>query len=504
MYGEANDKIFDFTEDPENEDSTIVKHKREVIKQTLISNLNQSITSYSRNSQGEYYLPILAETDWGHILRNVSIVTFVQGMPMGLKQYNNYAVATSTLNKEYVDPNEIYLSDISDDNTDEYYHMPYCEKLKNESFVGYRNIDYVAKAYQEKDGEDIKNKYYYKHENDASQACYYCLVQKSLYEEDRNENKIDAYETALARERYIAKVTNNDYKKVDIEPEEPDIEPEKITIKYLNDDFVEIYKLEKLKTGNYVIDREVPTKTGYMAKGWMYNGTIYNKGAFITYGEETTEIILKATYEQEKITIKYLNDNGTQIFEEETLRTGNYVINRDVPTKSGYTINGWEYNGTIYNNGATITYGLDKSEIKLKANYTQIIYPENYELVLTLKDSMYGITYSKLQTQYTNNKYIKIIAEINYNAPVRIYVNNTLIGIGTERVEKNIEFNDAGEYKIRIESDINGETIQENRTIYKGKINTDKIKDLKVKLGKLRTGVVRRKKVFIPRKRYKL
>lgn len=500
IYGNVNNKIFNFEdEDPESDDSTISSHKREVIKQTLISNLNQSITSYSRNSKGEYNLPVLDETDWDHILRNVSIVTFVQGMPMGLKQYNNYAVATSTLNKEYVNPDEIYLSDISDYNTDEYYHMPYCEKLKNESFVGYRNIDYVAKAYQEKDGEDIKNKYYYKHENDASQACYYCLVQKSLYEEEYNEDKSNAYETALARERYIAKVTKNDYKKVDIEPEEPDIEPEKITIKYLNDDFVEIYKLETLKTGSYVITEDLPTKAGYKAKGWTYNGTIYNKGTIITYGEEITEIVLKATYEQEKIIIKYLNEYGTQIYTDEILKTGSYVINKTVPTKSGYTINGWEYNGAIYNKDATITYGLDKSEISLKANYTKIVYPESYELELEVKDSPYGYTYSKLKTQYTKNKYIKIVAEINYNVPVRIYVNDNLIGNGTKKLEIDTQFNNSGEYKIRIEADVNGNTIKENRTIYKGEINTDKIKDLKVKLGRLKVGLIRREQVLILR-----
>ena len=45
--------------DPENPDSYFCMHKREIIKNVVESNLNQAITSYSRNSAGEYQLPKL-------------------------------------------------------------------------------------------------------------------------------------------------------------------------------------------------------------------------------------------------------------------------------------------------------------------------------------------------------------------------------------------------------------------------------------------------------------
>ena len=171
--------------------------------------MNQAITSYSRNSrEGDYKLPKLTETDWDQILRNVSIITFIQNIPIGMKYYNNYAIATSTMNKEYVDPEEIYLNAAGD----EYYHMPYCKHLENtENMIGYRSIDYVQKSYtlKEKSGEN-ETKYYYKHSNtktiNVNQACYYCLVQKSLYEENKTSDKTDAYNTALARERYVARM----------------------------------------------------------------------------------------------------------------------------------------------------------------------------------------------------------------------------------------------------------------------------------------------------------
>ena len=206
IYGNISDEIFNFTGiDPENEDSIISNHKREIIKQTLISNLNQAITSYSENANEEYQLPILTEDDWKHVFRNVSIITFIQNIPVGMKHYDNYTIATSTSNKEYINPNEIYLTRSGDP----YYHLPYCSHLNEDTFIiGYRNIDYVVKSYdiEETDGTKTK-KYYYKHSNIANEACYYCLVQRDLYnseglsEELWNEHD-KAYRIALARERY--------------------------------------------------------------------------------------------------------------------------------------------------------------------------------------------------------------------------------------------------------------------------------------------------------------
>ncbi len=201
IYGNVNDRIFNIAGiDPESDESVIVRHKREVIKQTLITNLNQAITSYSRNTEGEYRLPVLTETDWNHVLRNVSIITFVQNIPIGMKYYNNYAIATSTHNKEYTNPDEIYLTRSGDP----YYHLPGCSLLSNDTYIiGYRNIDYVLKSYENPD----ETVYYYKHSNIANEACYYCLVQKDLYSSEGISNAVwnaqeRAYKIALAREKY--------------------------------------------------------------------------------------------------------------------------------------------------------------------------------------------------------------------------------------------------------------------------------------------------------------
>ena len=197
-----------FSKDAQSEDSVFAKHKAEVIKQILISDLNQAITSYSRNSKGNYELPVMTEDDWNQILRNVSMITFVQNMPIGMKYYNDYVVATSTANKEYVNPDEIYLisnDSGSDNNSTRYYHKPYCDKLVGTQLIGYRNIDFVAQKFSIGDDEI----YYFKHiyNNVPKQACYYCIVQREVFSsgglsDSKLESHKKAYNYALARERY--------------------------------------------------------------------------------------------------------------------------------------------------------------------------------------------------------------------------------------------------------------------------------------------------------------
>ena len=54
-------------------------------------------------------MPKISETDWELLENNVCIATFLQGMKVGGKTYNNYAVIANNFNKEYVDENDIYI-----------------------------------------------------------------------------------------------------------------------------------------------------------------------------------------------------------------------------------------------------------------------------------------------------------------------------------------------------------------------------------------------------------
>lgn len=206
--------------DPENDtayaNSVLAQHKKDIIINTIEKNLSQATAqAKGMNPNYEYRLPQLSYDEWEQALSNISIIAFMQGMPIGLKYYNNYAIATSTLNKEFVDPDELYFAG----KDDEYYHQRQCKQATGSDYVGYRSIDYVAKSYEESNNGTTST--YYPHANadvsnsstDSVLECYYCLVNRSTYNpEDKarwgnNDNPYsswtDSYYNALARERYM-------------------------------------------------------------------------------------------------------------------------------------------------------------------------------------------------------------------------------------------------------------------------------------------------------------
>ena len=221
QYNNVDDsaKIFEISKDnnpdPENDDayakSVLAQHKKDVIINTIEKNLSQATAQAKEmNPNYEYRLPQLSYEEWEQALSNISIIAFMQGMPIGLKYYNNYAIATSTLNKEFVDPDELYFAGSGD----QYYHQRECEQANESNYIGYRSIDYVAKSYETENeaGEKTTN-YYYLHDgdNNSELECYYCLVNRSTYTTGKtaewNNNPYsswtDSYYNALARERYM-------------------------------------------------------------------------------------------------------------------------------------------------------------------------------------------------------------------------------------------------------------------------------------------------------------
>lgn len=201
--------------DPENDityaESALAQHKKDIIINTIEKNLSQATAqAQEMNPNYEYRLPQLSYDEWEQALSNISIIAFMQGMPIGLKYYNNYAIATSTLNKEFVDPDELYFAG----KDDQYYHQRQCEQATGSDYVGYRSIDYVAKSYEKSDKGTTSTKYYYPHANSTNSEleCYYCLVNRSTYNANDKAKKwnktpynswTDSYYNALARERYM-------------------------------------------------------------------------------------------------------------------------------------------------------------------------------------------------------------------------------------------------------------------------------------------------------------
>ena len=195
---------------PEDENSAFVQHKRKVMKNTLESVLNSTITAYSKRTNGIYRMPKLSEEDWQKIYTNISMIAFFQGKSIGLTKYNGYCVLNSTNSNEYVNPNLMYF--IDENNT---YHDIRCSD-KHGTLEGYK----IA-SFQKKRVEDSSNPngYKYVYENFSSNpndpvplACYGCIngngslsnVGISTYQyikEKATSSEKKAYYTALARER---------------------------------------------------------------------------------------------------------------------------------------------------------------------------------------------------------------------------------------------------------------------------------------------------------------
>lgn len=191
---------------PEDSTSIFAEHKTNIIKYSIQDNLNQAITAYSQGSAKsyEYKLPMLDVNEWDMVSSNICMLTFMQGVPMGTKYYNNYALVQSTTNSLYVSPDSLYfISDKNGDGVgdDGYYHKIDCPNLGLDNINGYSNFDFLLKKMSLKDEAEDS---YYMHEE---KACYYCIVDSNYtpvdWEKDaRYENRRQAYYTALAREKH--------------------------------------------------------------------------------------------------------------------------------------------------------------------------------------------------------------------------------------------------------------------------------------------------------------
>ena len=233
--------VFDYTKpgnDPELESSAFDEHRVDVIISSIEYSLVHSIANFNRyiSSTYDYEMPALTEEDWYKIANNISIVSFMQGVPLrNYKYYTSYAIVNSTMNKDYVAKNSIYVERQNIEHSfDAYkasaftYHNPRCKEYNEEvntlsvtdpngyDVIGYRNVDYMQQSYYF--GDDNELILYYPQ---PGQGAYECVIENddnnlttdeiisgkyetnNVPEEDKPLSKLirKAYITALARER---------------------------------------------------------------------------------------------------------------------------------------------------------------------------------------------------------------------------------------------------------------------------------------------------------------
>lgn len=218
--------IFDTTQadnDPMVSSSVFNEHRIAVIRKSIETNLTTAIANYNSQSGStyEFVMPKIDEVSWYSIENNVSIISFMQGMPIGQKYFNDYSVITNTKNEEVINSQSVYVVTKNDDGNYEY-HQPGCKVLIDNSnkITGvYTNLSFSRQTL--KVSED-SYRYFYPQARigKTTTGCYNCIVNASGdyniddiikgevegYKTGDNKKKLNIlrkrYLTGLARERY--------------------------------------------------------------------------------------------------------------------------------------------------------------------------------------------------------------------------------------------------------------------------------------------------------------
>lgn len=189
----GNEKIFEVSNDndPLMSGSTFNENRIAVIRKSIETNLSAAISNYNRYSDDtyEFSMPKLNEVDWGKLTNNVSVMTFLQGIPIGHKYYNNYCVITNNNNEEVVKEENIYV--ITQEGENREYHMAGCKKLMETSSTilkAFANTTFMRQTVRISEGD---YRYFYpqttkvnpNNESDTAlhnlTGCYYCIVNAS-------------------------------------------------------------------------------------------------------------------------------------------------------------------------------------------------------------------------------------------------------------------------------------------------------------------------------------
>ena len=217
--------IFSFNNsdnDPMKEDSIFNTHRVAVIRKSIETNLSAAIANYTKRdnlSTTEFQLPVIDEENWYNIANNVSIIPFMQGIPMGMKYFNNYSVISNTKNEEVINGQNIYI--IAESSGNREYHQPGCQELIDGSLPIDNAYTLLSFQRQTVDISEYSKQYFYPQSRagKAVTGCYSCIVNATpKYDIDdiidgtdsKFANVRKVYLRALARERYDLYNTNYD------------------------------------------------------------------------------------------------------------------------------------------------------------------------------------------------------------------------------------------------------------------------------------------------------
>lgn len=96
----------------ENETSAFNQHRLAVIRYKIENNLAIAISNYNAYSGATkvvFQMPELKEDEWDQIIHNISLISFLQGLPIGEKTYNGYTLVTNSESEEVVLEGNIFM-----------------------------------------------------------------------------------------------------------------------------------------------------------------------------------------------------------------------------------------------------------------------------------------------------------------------------------------------------------------------------------------------------------
>ncbi len=326
-----NGKLFRTTgsNNPEDTTSIFYQHKIEVIRDSIQSSLTSAIARYNQSFFGPKHgydlkMPVLNDLEWEAITNNVTMVTFMQGMIIGNKVFNDYAVVSSDTNKEVVDEDEIYYFN-RNSTGDVYYHKYDCPELRDEAnksdanIMGFKSTEFEIHKERNDDSEDDSNdvKYQlgdqlrrelfgttlddYNNEiiNDTGPdpcllADYDCLVNRNYTPVDNSNNATLelARLTAIARERNLHYKVNGYLDSYKIEYKSGNIVLMPSTTEYTNGDVLISLRTDmsniKYYYGNNRNDiRDWPVNED----GTFGQVTVTRNNTLYVYSEDDTSIV---------------------------------------------------------------------------------------------------------------------------------------------------------------------------------------------------------------------
>ena len=151
-----------------------------------------------------------------------------------------------------------------------------------------------------------------------------------------------------------------------------------------------------------------PTRDHYNFAGWSAsNGSSSGGYSVLIKGSTALSRTMYAAFAKRYITIKYNSNGGSAVASQSVGEYDWFNITSTVPTKTGYTFQGWEYNGSVYASGASarFTAGVTLTAVWQAITYTVVYNMNGGTGTIANQTKTYGQTLTLSSTVPTRTNY---------------------------------------------------------------------------------------------------